>query len=128
MPIEQSFFTTLEWFKAWEHGHYLSIVFMALMTLLTRAFFLIPEREIRWPGWVLRGLQFAPIAAVSAVIVPEVIMTDGVLISSLRDARLYAALAGVIYFFVRRGNGQVVMGTMLVGMSVFLPLRLGLGW
>jgi branched-subunit amino acid transport protein len=73
-------------------------------------------------------LQFAPIAAVSAVIVPEIIMTNGVLISTLKDARIYGALAGLAYFVIRRGKGQVVMGTMLFGMAVFLPLRLGLGW
>jgi hypothetical protein len=55
-------------------------------------------------------------------------MTNGVLISTLKDARIYGALAGLAYFVIRRGKGQVVMGTMLFGMAVFLPLRLGLGW
>jgi branched-subunit amino acid transport protein len=117
-----------DWIQAsgfWEH---LTIVLMALITMITRSFFLIPDREIPWPAWASRGLQFAPIAAVSAVIVPEIIMTNGELITSLKDARIYAALAGFGYFVIRRGKGQVVMGTMLSGMAVFLPLRLGFGW
>jgi branched-subunit amino acid transport protein len=109
----------------WNH---LSIVLMALITMITRSFFFIPEREIPWPAWASRGLQFAPIAAVSAVIVPEIIMTNGELITTFKDARLYGAFAGLAYFVIRRGKGQVVMGTMLAGMLVFLPLRLGLGW
>jgi branched-subunit amino acid transport protein len=46
------------------------------------------------------------------------------LISTWQDARLYAAAAGVAAYFWRRG----VLTTILVGMAVYLPLRLGLGW
>jgi len=42
----------------------------------------------------------------------------------LHDARLYAAVVGAAYFYWRRG----VLGTMLAGMAVYLPLHLGLGW
>ena len=51
-------------------------------------------------------------------------MLQGRLIGTLEDARLYAAAAGAAYFFWRRG----ILGTILVGMAVLLPLRLGLGW
>ncbi len=117
-----------DWWQLETIWNHLTIILMAFITMFTRSFFFIPDREIRWPSWASRGLQFAPIAAVSAVIVPEIIMTNGVLISTLKGARLYGALAGLAYFVIRRGQGQVVMGTMLFGMAVFLPLRLGLGW
>jgi len=55
-------------------------------------------------------------------------MTQGVAIHTLQDARLYAAAAGVAYFFWRKGAGQVVLGTIVVGMAVYLPLHVGLGW
>ena len=51
-------------------------------------------------------------------------MTQGHLTTTLQDARLYGAVAGVVYFFWRGG----VLGTMLAGMAVYLPLHLGLGW
>ncbi|MCY1376130.1 hypothetical protein D9M69_636000 [compost metagenome] len=51
-------------------------------------------------------------------------MTQGHLITTLHDARLYAAVVGGAYYFWRRG----VLGTMLTGMAVYLPLHLGLGW
>jgi branched-subunit amino acid transport protein len=37
---------------------------------------------------------------------------------------LFAALAGVAAYFWRRD----VLVTIVVGMAVYLPLRLGLGW
>jgi hypothetical protein len=44
------------------------------------------------------------------------------------DARLFAVAAGVAWFFWRKGGGQAVLGTIVVGMAVYLPLHLGLGW
>ena len=38
------------------------------------------------------------------------------------------ALAGAAYFFWRRGSGQAVLGTIVAGMSVYIPLHLGLHW
>ena len=55
-------------------------------------------------------------------------MVQGALIHTVLDARLFAAAAGVAYFFWRKGAGQVVLGTIVVGMAVYLPLHLGLGW
>ncbi len=104
------------------------IVGMALVTVLTRSFFFISSSDWQLPRWAQRGLQYAPIAALSAVIVPEIVMAQGALISTWQDARLFAAAAGVAYFFWRKGAGQAVLGTILVGMAVYLPLHLLLAW
>lgn len=101
-----------------------TIVGMTLVTVLTRAFFFLSEKPWTLPVWAQRGLQFAPIAALAAVIVPEILMTQGQLIATWKDARLFATLAGLGWFYWRRG----VLGTILAGMAVYLPLRLGLGW
>ena len=101
-----------------------TILCMTVVTVITRCFFFISEREWKLPHWAQRGLQYAPIAALSAVVVPEVVMTQGQLIGSLHDARIYAAAAGVAAYFWRRD----VMATIVVGMAVFLPLHIGLGW
>ena len=106
----------------------LTIVAMAGVSVLSRSFFFVSRKPWVLPHWAQRGLQYAPIAALSAVIVPEVVMTQGVLIHTLQDARLYAAMAGVAYFFWRKGAGQVVLGTIAVGMAVYLPLHIGWGW
>lgn len=106
----------------------LTIVGMACVTVLARSFFFLSEKEWALPHWAQRGLQYAPIAALSAVIAPEIVMTQGALIHTLQDARLYAVLAGAAYFFVRRGAGQAVLGTIVSGMAVYLPLHIGWGW
>jgi branched-subunit amino acid transport protein len=104
------------------------IVGLAAVTVITRCFFFISSKQWSLPHWALRGLQYAPIAALSAVIVPEVVMTQGHLVDNWQDARLFAAVAGAAWFFWRRGAGQAVLGTIVVGMAVYLPLHLALGW
>jgi branched-subunit amino acid transport protein len=104
------------------------IVGLALVTVLTRCFFFISSRPWHLPHWAQRGLQYAPIAALAAVIAPELVMTQGQLIASWQDSRIYGAAAGIAFYFWRRGAGQAVLGTIVVGMAVYLPLHLGLGW
>ncbi|HCE29708.1 MAG: branched-chain amino acid transporter [Verminephrobacter sp.] len=102
----------------------LAIAVLAAITVLARAFFMIPEREIPMPDWLRRGLKYAPLAALTAVIAPEILMTQGNLIGTLQDARLPAVLCATAYYFWRRG----ILGTIVVGMLVYLPLHVGLGW
>jgi branched-subunit amino acid transport protein len=104
------------------------IVGLALVTVVTRCFFFMSDEPWHLPHWAQRGLQYAPIAALAAVVVPEVVMAQGHLISSWQDARIYASLVGGGYFFWRQGQGQAVLGTIVSGMAVYLPLHLGLGW
>ena len=100
------------------------ILGLAGVTVLTRCFFFILDRPWGLPEWAHRALHYAPIAALSAVVIPEIVMSQGHLVSTWQEARLYAALAGAGYYFWRGG----VLGTMVVGMADYLPLHLGLGW
>ena len=102
----------------------IAILGLALITLITRAFFMIPKKEVPIPDWLKRGLKYAPLAALAAVIAPEIVMSQGALISDWADARLPATVVAVLYFFYRRD----IMGTIALGMLVYLPLHIGLGW
>ena len=102
----------------------LAIVGLALVTVLSRCFFFILDRPWSLPAWALRALNYAPVAALAGVVIPEVVMVDGHLVSTLLDARLFAALAGVAVYFWRRS----VLLTLVLGMAVYLPLHLRLGW
>ena len=104
------------------------IVGLAMVTVVTRCLFFLSSKPWHLPHWAQRGLQYAPIAALSAVVLPEVVMSQGHLISTWQDARPFAAAAGAGYYFATRGRGQAVLGTIVVGMVVYLPLHLGLGW
>ena len=72
----------------------LTIVLMAVITVVSRSFFFISDAEWTLPRWSQRGLQYAPMAALSAVVIPELVMTQGVFIHTVLDARLYGAVAG----------------------------------
>lgn len=100
------------------------IVGLAVVTVVTRSFFFISSKPWHLPHWAQRGLQYAPIAALSAVVIPEIVMTQGQLIATWQDARLFSAAVGVAAFYWRRD----VLLTIVAGMAVYLPLHLGLGW
>ena len=102
----------------------IAIVGLALITLLSRGLFLIPERELPLPAWLQQGLRYAPLAALVAVVAPEIVLTQGQLIGTLMDARLPAVLVATAYFYWRRD----ILGTILSGTAVLLLLKLGAGW
>ncbi|MEN9712990.1 MAG: hypothetical protein RLY90_1251 [Pseudomonadota bacterium] len=106
---------------AWTLG---VIVGLAAVTVLTRGFFLMSNQTWQLPKWAQRGLQYAPIAALSAVVIPEIVMSHGELIGTWQDARLFAAIAGVVAYQTTRN----VLLTIVVGMALYLPLHLGLGF
>jgi branched-subunit amino acid transport protein len=102
----------------------LTIAGLVLITIGTRGFFILPDRELPMPEWLREGLRYAPIGALVAVIAPELVMTQGRLISTWMDARLFGAAAATAWFVWRRD----MLGTIIVGTGVMLILRLGLGW
>ena len=97
---------------------------LAAVTVLTRSFFFMSSKPWHLPSWAQRGLQYAPIAALSAVVVPEIVTVQGELIQTWQDARLFAAAAGALTY-TRSKN---VLLTIVLGMAVYLPLHIGLGW
>ncbi|MEN9418631.1 MAG: hypothetical protein RI988_2251 [Pseudomonadota bacterium] len=102
----------------------LAVLGLAVLTLLTRGLFFLVPREIPMPGWLDQGLRYAPLAAIAAILVPEVVTDQGRLLTTLADARPWAAAVGAAWFFWRRS----ILGTILSGTAVLLALRLGLGW
>ncbi|UUX96426.1 AzlD domain-containing protein [Aquabacterium sp. J223] len=102
----------------------LAILALALVTVVTRSFFLIADRELPLPAWLDRGLKVAPLSALVAVVAPEVLGQGGGLIDHWADARPFAAVAAVALYAWRRD----LLLTILGGTAVFLALRLGLGW
>ena len=100
------------------------IVGLSVVTVVARSFFFLSNQDWQLPHWAQRGLQYAPIAALSAVVIPEIVMNQGALITTWQDARLFAAAAGVLVYFTKRD----VLLTIIGGMAVYLPLHLGLGF
>jgi branched-subunit amino acid transport protein len=107
----------------WAYGA-VTILGLAVVTVLSRGFFLWSKRDLRLPGALQRALQVAPLAAIVAVTAPEILMTHGELIGTWRDARLPAALAATAFYAWRPG----VLGPLLAGLALYMPLHIGLGW
>jgi branched-subunit amino acid transport protein len=97
---------------------------MTAITLLTRGFFFLQRSQLPMPAWLTEGLRYAPLAAMVAVVAPEIVMTQGHVITTLKDARLYGAAAATAWYFWRRD----MFGTIVAGTAVLLALRLAFGW
>ena len=103
---------------------FLTSLGMAAITLLSRAFFMLPKDELPMPRWLREGLRYAPTAALAAVVTPELLMTQGHLIDTWRNAGIFGAAAGLAFYAWRRS----LFGTIVCGTGVMLALRFGLGW
>ena len=101
-----------------------AIAGLTVVSVVTRGFFMIPDREVPIPAWLREALRYAPLAALVAVLLPEIAMTDDHLIATWKDARLYATAMGVLVFCTTRS----LLGTILAGTATLLALRLTLGW
>jgi len=101
-----------------------AIAGLTVVSIVTRGFFMFPERELPIPAWLREALRYAPLAALVAVLVPEMAMTDDHLIATWKDARIYATVTGILVFCTSRS----LLGTILAGTAVLLALRLTLGW
>lgn len=91
---------------------WLAIAALAGVTVLTRGVFLLPRREPRLPGWLLASLRHAPLAALMAVVVPELLRRPQPALPLWHDARWLAVAVAVAWYGWRRGvTGPVVAGT-----------------
>ena len=103
---------------------WIAILGLAAISVITRGFFLLSDQPWPMPHWAREALRVAPLAALVAVIAPEIFLSQGELIQTWRDPRWPAALVASLYYFWRRS----ILGTIVTGMAALLLLRLGLGW
>ncbi len=101
-----------------------AVLGLVVLSAVTRSFFFLSARPWRLPAWVERGLKYAPLAALAAVVAPEILLKQGALPSTWLDARLLAAPVAAVWAWWRKD----MLSTIAVGMTVFLVARLGWGW
>ena len=102
----------------------LAVLGLVVVTVVTRSFFFLSERPWQLPEWAERGMKYAPLAALAAVVLPEVLLTQGQWPTHWQDARFVAAPVAAAWALWRKD----MLTTIAVGMAVFLALRVGLGW
>jgi branched-subunit amino acid transport protein len=102
----------------------LAIAGLALITLLTRGFFILPRNAWPMPDWLKNGLRYAPLGALAAVLAPDLLMSHGRLIATWQDARLAGVVGATAWYLWRRD----MLGTIVAGTATMLIFRLALGW
>lgn len=104
-------------------GMWSSILVIGLITFLYRASFIFLFERLRVPDWLRRALRFVPIAALTAIILPELVIRDGALTLSLLNPRLLAGLVAAAVALKTRS----ILATIAAGMLALLALNLLLG-
>jgi len=103
---------------------YLAVFGLVVLTAVTRAFFFLSEQPWVLPEGVVRGLKYAPLAALAAIIVPDLWFVQGQAPADWQDARWVAAPVAAAWAWWRKD----MLSTIVVGMAIFLALKLGMGW
>ncbi|ALM84632.1 AzlD domain-containing protein [Bordetella sp. N] len=91
---------------------YAAIALLTLCSIVTRAGFAVFGDYLPLPDGLRRALRFAPVAALTAIIVPEVLpWAPGE--GPRFDVRLLAAVVAVLVYFRTRSAVLVIISGML---------------
>lgn len=92
---------------------YSAILLLTLCSVLTRAGFMLFGDYIPLPDGVRRALRYAPAAALTAIVVPDMLPWKAGL-GPMFDYKLVAGIIGVIVFLRTRSAVAVIVYGMLV--------------
>ncbi|CAN5417376.1 AzlD domain-containing protein [soil metagenome] len=98
---------------------WLTILLLALATVVTRSSFFLLGDAIKLPAKIQHALRYAPAAALAAIVAPDLVFAAGNASLSLMNPKFLAGM-GAAAFFV--GTRQL-LGTIVVGMALFTLLR-----
>lgn len=101
---------------------WLTFAAIGVTTLMTRGSFIMLGEKARLPAALHRALRYAPAAALSALVVPGILLDGGQL--QPLNPKLLAAVV-VVVVALRWRNPWL---PFILGMGVLIALRKGLGW
>ena len=98
---------------------WLTMILCGLMTFIIRLSFIAAEGKIAFPPGFHRLLPFVPVATLTALVIPELLMPQGALWLAWDNARLMTGLAAIVIAATTRSvlwtlvGGFVVLGVWL---------------
>ena len=93
---------------------WLTIAACGVVTFLIRLSFIALHGRVTMPRWFTRALTFVPVAVLSAITLPEILLQNNALYLSLLNPKLIAGVFAVLVAW-RTKN---VWATIAVGMAV----------
>lgn len=97
----------------------LLILGMFIVTFLARYPLLVIVGRVQLPQRVFRGLRYVPVAVLTAICIPEMVMPNNTIDISLTNAALIGGIAAILIAW-RTKN---LLLTILGGMGIFLLWR-----
>ncbi|NUA29171.1 AzlD domain-containing protein [Cupriavidus basilensis] len=99
---------------------WIALVGMALVTIVTRALFLMAGERVTVPDRIQRALRYAPAAALAAIILPDLMTWQGHFTLAPGNYKLVAGAVALVFYLVTRR----MVGMIVAGMAVYTAMRL----
>ena len=93
---------------------WLTLVIIGLITFAYRASFIFFVDKLQLPLWLQQALRFVPVVALTALVVPELLVRNGALLISLQNERLVAGLVAVVVAWWTKN----ILLTLVLGMAL----------
>jgi len=94
------------------NGYVLAAIgLLVACSLLTRATYFLFGDHLPLPESVRRALRYAPVAALTGIVVPELLPWDAGA-AALLDAKMLAAVAAILVYWRTRSTLLVMLGGM----------------
>ena len=98
------------------------IIGMIVMTFASRCFFIFLGDRIKISEWGLETIRYAPLAALIAILAPEIFLPVGassIAEFNLRLPNIWGGIAAIIAFYFTRK----MIPTLVIGMVVYTAAR-----
>ncbi len=90
-----------------------------VITFVIRYSFIAAEGHFQPPAWFVHLLPFVPVAALTALVAPELLLVDGSIALGIGNARLWAGMVAIVVAVLWR-NTVLTIG---LGFAAFYLLR-----
>ena len=94
---------------------WLIMIVIGILTYFIRLSFVILQDKWQPPAFITRGLRFVPVAVLTAIFIPEIMLVENELSFSLTNPRLIAGLIAILVAYKTKN----ALWTIGIGMGAF---------